>query len=92
MGNGLSKRQSEAFAGGRLESRNRHRHLLCRGSCSLVGIMTDDYPDTIPSEWAASAATEVGCDQDERVEPGMQMIGWLLLAVPFAVALLAVAI
>ena len=53
----------------------------------------NDFTDTIPaSEWAASAATEIGCDQDERVEPGMQMIGWLLLAVPFAVALLAVAI
>ena len=52
----------------------------------------NDFHDTIPSEWAASAATEIGADQDERVEPGMQMLGWLLLALPFAVALLAVAI
>ena len=52
--------------------------------------MTDDYPDTIPSEWAASAATEIGADQSDRVEPGMQMIGWLLLCVPVAVAVLAV--
>ena len=52
----------------------------------------NDYPDTIPSEWAASAATEIGADQSDRVEPGMQMIGWLLLCVPVAVALLAVVI
>ncbi len=50
-----------------------------------------DYPDTIPSEWAASAATEIGAD-DDRVEPAMQMLGWLLLCVPFAVAILAVVI
>lgn len=54
--------------------------------------MTDDYPDTLPaSEWAASASTEIGCD-DDRVEPGMQMLGWMLLALPFAVAILAVVI
>ena len=51
----------------------------------------NDFSDTIPSEWAASEATEIGCD-DDRVEPGMQMIGWLLLALSVAVALLAVAI
>ena len=51
-----------------------------------------DYHDTIPTAWAASAATEIGADQTERVEPGMQMLGWLLVAVPFVVALLAVAI
>ena len=53
--------------------------------------MNQDFVDTIPTEWAASAATEIGAD-DDRVEPGMQMLGWLLVAVPFVVAMLAVAI
>ena len=48
----------------------------------------NDFHDTIPSEWAAAAATEIGCDQDERVEPGMQMIARALLAVPVAVAVI----
>jgi hypothetical protein len=52
----------------------------------------NDFVDTIPTEWAASAATEIGADQSDRVEPGMQMLGWLLLCVPFAVAFLAVVI
>lgn len=52
--------------------------------------MTDDYPDTIPTEWAASAATEIGADQSNRVEPGMQMLGRLLLCAPVVFALLAV--
>ncbi len=51
----------------------------------------NDFVDTIPTEWAASASTEIGCD-DDRVEPGMQMLGWLLLCVPVAVAFLAVVI
>lgn len=50
----------------------------------------NDFVDTIPTEWAASAATEIGADQSDRVEPGMQMLGWLLLCVPVAVAFLAV--
>ncbi len=51
-----------------------------------------DYPDTIPSEWAASAATEIGADQDERVEPGMQMLARALLAIPVVVAALVILI
>lgn len=52
----------------------------------------NDFVDTIPTEWAASAATEIGADQSDRVEPGMQMLGWLLLCVPVAVAVLSVVI
>ena len=40
----------------------------------------NDFVDTIPTEWAASAATEIGADQSDRVEPGMQMLGWLITA------------
>ena len=47
----------------------------------------NDFHDTIPTEWAASASTEIGCD-DDRVEPGMQMIARALLAVPVAVAVI----
>ena len=54
--------------------------------------MNQDYADTIPSEWAASAATEIGADQDARVEPGMQMLSIALLAIPVVIAVLAILI
>ncbi len=53
--------------------------------------MNQDFTDTIPTEWAASASTEIGCD-DDRVEPGMQMIGVLLMLLVVGVALLAASI
>ena len=52
----------------------------------------NDYPDTIPSEWAASAATEIGADQQDRVEPGMQMIGVALMLLVVGVAFLVASI
>jgi hypothetical protein len=54
--------------------------------------MNQDFTDTIPTEWAASASTEIGADQSERVEPGMQMIGVLLMLLVVGVALLAASI
>ncbi len=53
--------------------------------------MNQDFTDTIPTEWAASSATEIGCD-DDRVEPGMQMLARALLAIPVAVAVLVILI
>ncbi len=51
----------------------------------------NDYQDTIPTEWAASSATEIGCD-DDRVEAGMQMLARALLAIPVVVAVLVILI
>ena len=45
----------------------------------------DDFVSTIPAE----ACTELGADQDDTERP-MQMLAWLLLAVPVAAALLVI--
>ena len=46
---------------------------------------TDKFDSTIPAE----ACTELGANQDDTERP-MQMLAWLLIALPVAAALLVI--